>query len=126
MQKGRIERKGHAWILRYGVRVHKPDGSVAWAKRSKKLAPVCDDYRSEASVRHLAQEILGPLNTKTARPESTDTVLLFFENVYLPYCLHQQAVHLQRICVHPENTEAALRGLSASGFRHSRRRATVK
>jgi integrase len=84
-QKGRIYRKGRSWILAYGVKVQKPNG-VAWAWRSKKLAPVCDEFRSPASVRHLALEILGPLNTKTARPESTDTVAHFLEHVYLPYC----------------------------------------
>ena len=31
-------------------------------------------------------EILAPLNAKTARPESTDTVAHYIENVYLPYC----------------------------------------
>jgi integrase len=86
MQTGRIERKGQSWILRYGVKVLGPDGQVVWAKRAKKLAPVCDDYRSEASVRHLAAEILAPLNAKTAKPEITDTVQHFFENTYLPYC----------------------------------------
>jgi hypothetical protein len=86
VQEGLIVKQGRSWILRYGVKVRKPDGSIRWVKRAKKLAPVCDEYRSEASVRPLAQEVLGPLNTRTARPESTDTVLHFLENVYLPYC----------------------------------------
>src|SRR5437667_12816982 len=86
MQRGRIYRKGRSWILSYGVKVHKPDGTIAWAKRSKKLAPYGDAYRSEASVRHLAQEILAPLHAKTARPESTDTVEHFLQYVYLPHC----------------------------------------
>jgi integrase len=86
MQKGRIYRRGRSWILGYSVREFQPDGKTAWVNRSKKLAPVCDDYRTEASVRHLAMEILGPVNTKTARPESTDTVEHYLEHVYLPYC----------------------------------------
>jgi integrase len=57
-----------------------------WVNRSKKLAPVCDEFRTAASVQHLAREILAPLNAKLTRPESTDTVLHFLENVYLPYC----------------------------------------
>jgi integrase len=86
MQKGRIYRRGRSWILGYSVREFQPDGKTAWVNRSKKLAPVCDDYRTEASVRHLAMEVLGPVNTKTARPESTDTVEHYLEHVYLPYC----------------------------------------
>jgi integrase len=86
MQHGRIYRKSQSWILSYAVKVLRPDGKVVWANRSKKLAPVSNEYRSEASVRHLAAEILAPLNAKTARPESTDTVIHFLEEVYLPYC----------------------------------------
>lgn len=86
MQRGTIFRKGKSWVLRYATRVHKPDGTVAWAYRSKKLVPYSNEFRTPASVRHLAQEILAPLNTKTARPESTDTVLHFLEDTYLPYC----------------------------------------
>jgi integrase len=86
MQRGRIFKKGRSWILSYAVKAQKPDGTVAWAWRSKKLATVGGDYRTEASVRHLAQEILAPHNAKTARPESTDMVEHFLEHTYLPYC----------------------------------------
>lgn len=86
MQNGRIYRKGKSWILDYWSKVQEPDGKTRWAKRSKKIAPFCDKYRSEASVRHLAQDILAPHNARTARPESTDTVTHFIEHVYLPHC----------------------------------------
>ena len=86
MQRGRIYKKGRSWILSYAVKALKPDGSVTWAWRSKKLAPFGDEFRTKASVQHIAQEVLAPLNTKTARPESTDTVIHFLEEVYLPYC----------------------------------------
>ena len=86
MQRGRIYRKGKSWILTYAVKAQKPDGTIAWAWRSKKLAPYGGEFRTEASVRHLASEILAPINAKTARPESTDTVEHFLEHVYLPYC----------------------------------------
>ncbi len=86
MQKGSIKRQGSSWVLRYYVRVHKPNGKIGWRLRAKKIASVSDKYRSEASVRHLAAEILAPINSKTARPESTDSVAHFLENVYLPYC----------------------------------------
>jgi integrase len=86
MQHGRIYRKGQSWILSYAVKAQQPNGKVAWAWRSKKLAPFGGDYRTKASVEHLAQEILAPINTRTARPESTDTVAHFIEHAYLPYC----------------------------------------
>jgi integrase len=85
MQRGRIYRKGKSWVLAYAVRVL-TDGEVSWAWRSKKLAPFGGEFRTEASVRHLAAEILAPINAKTARPESTDTVIHFLESVYLPHC----------------------------------------
>src|SRR5271155_1161962 len=86
MQTGVIRRKGNLWILCYSVKVLKSDGRTVWRARSKKLAPVSPQYRTQASVRHLAADILAPHNAKTARPESTDTVLRFLEDVYLPYC----------------------------------------
>jgi hypothetical protein len=64
MQNGRIYRKGSAWILSYAVKAQEPDGKITWARRSKRLAPYGDEYRTEASVRHLASEILAPLNAR--------------------------------------------------------------
>lgn len=86
MQHGRIYRKGESWILAYAVKAQKPDGTIGWAWRSKKLAPYGGEFRTRASVAHLAQDVLSPINTRTAKPESTDTVLHFLEQVYLPYC----------------------------------------
>jgi integrase len=57
-----------------------------WRTRVKKLAPFCDDYRTMASVQSIAQEILGPHNTRQARPEPTASVAGFISNTYLPYC----------------------------------------
>jgi integrase len=85
MQKGRIYRKGRAWILDYAVKELR-NGVPRWAKRSKKLAPICDEFRTPASVQHLAADHLAPHNARVARPESTDTVEYFLENVYLPNC----------------------------------------
>jgi hypothetical protein len=64
MQNGRIYRKGSAWILSYAVKAQEPDGTITWARRSKRLAPYGDEYRTEASVRHLASEILAPINAR--------------------------------------------------------------
>jgi integrase len=85
MQRGYIYRKGQSWILSYVVKERKADGQVDWARRSRKLAPFGGEYRTKASVQHLAQEILTPVNTRTAKPESTSSVAHFIENTYLPY-----------------------------------------
>ncbi len=85
MQKGKIKRWGNAWWLYYNVKQER-GGVVSWAKRAKRLAPVGGEYRTPASVRHLAAEILSPLNTRQARPEPTQTVAAFIEDVYLPHC----------------------------------------
>lgn len=85
MQHGRIYRKGRLWMLAYNVKEVR-DGGLKWVSRAKKLALVCDEYRTPASVRHLAEEILAPLNTRQARPEPTQTVADFISTVYLPHC----------------------------------------
>jgi integrase len=84
MQNGVIVKKNGAWWCYYNVREQR-DGKVTWAKRAKRLAPASGEYRTEASVRHLAAEVLAPLNTRQARPEPTQTVATFIENVYLPH-----------------------------------------
>jgi len=85
MQQGRIFRKGHSWFLGYNVKEDR-GGTVRWVSRVRRLAPCDHEYRTVASVRHLAQDILGPLNAKQARPEPTQTVADFIELVYLPQC----------------------------------------
>jgi integrase len=85
MQAGKIIRKGNSWWVFYNVKEIR-DGKACWAKRAKRLAPAGVEYRTVASVRHLAAEILAPLNTRLARPESSQTVISFIEDVYLPYC----------------------------------------
>src|ERR1700735_5084439 len=85
MQRGHIYRKGQSWILDYGVKEIRA-GKAKWVRRSKKLAAVSDKYRTAASVRHLAADILAPYNAHRANPESTDTVAHYLEHVYLPHC----------------------------------------
>src|SRR2546426_1526583 len=85
MQRGIIYKKSGSWLLQYR-RDEIVDGQVVRKRVACKLAPVCDQYRSEASVKHLAQEILAPINARTARPESTQTVAGFIQDVYLPHC----------------------------------------
>jgi len=59
MQNGRIYRKGSAWILSYAVKAQEPDGKITWARRSKRLAPYGDEYRTEASVIWRVQAVLS-------------------------------------------------------------------
>ncbi len=85
MQRGQIKRVGKCWLLRYWEPVVK-NGQVTKRRVAKKLATYSDQYRTESSVRPLVEAILAPINARTARPESTDTVAHFLEHVYLPHC----------------------------------------
>ncbi len=85
MQTGSIIKHGKQWLLRYYEEVLE-NGKPVKRRVAKKLANVCDEYHNVASVRHLAAEMLAPINGKTALPESTDTVDHFIEHVYLPHC----------------------------------------
>lgn len=83
-QRGRIFRKGSSWFLMYRTPIME-NGERRMKQVVKKLAPCSDQYRSESSVRPLAEEILGPINAGMARPESTQTVAQFLEH-YLTVC----------------------------------------
>ena len=85
MQSGQIKRVGKCWLLRYWESVKDESGQVVRRRKAVKLATYSDQYRTEASVRPLAQDHLAPQNAKTARAESTDTVKHFLEHVYLPW-----------------------------------------
>jgi integrase len=82
-QRGYIFRKGEFWFLRYADTVLR-DGKSVRAQLCKKLAPYCDEYRSERSVRSLAEEILHPINAGTADVRSTMAVSDFIETMFLP------------------------------------------
>lgn len=84
-QHGTIFRKGSSWFLIYREPVKGPDGKTTSKQVVRKLAPVCDQYRTEKHVRPLADEILAPINAGTARPESMQTVPAFLEH-YLAVC----------------------------------------
>jgi integrase len=49
------------------------------------LAPVCDQYRAGKDLYGLRDEILAPINSGKARPESTLTVAQFAEKCWLPW-----------------------------------------
>jgi len=82
-QRGYIFRKGKFWFLRYSDSVLR-DGRSVRAQLCKKLAPGCDTYRSEKSVRPLADEILLPINANSQDVRGTMKVSDFIEGVFLP------------------------------------------
>lgn len=84
MQRGRIYKVGSCWLLRYREKVL-VNGKPVVRQVAKKLATYSDEYRTEKSVRPLAEAILAPINAGTARPTSTDTVAAFLET-YLAHC----------------------------------------
>jgi integrase len=85
MQKGTIKLVGKCWMLRYKEPVIGPGGKPVIRCSAKKLATYSREYRTEESVRPLADLILAPINAKTVRPSSTQTVRDFLEHVYLPH-----------------------------------------
>jgi integrase len=84
MQKGRIERRGNCWLLRYYEPILE-NGRVLKRARAKKLATYSKQYRYEEDVRPLADLILAPINARTAPVESRQDVATFLEHVYLPH-----------------------------------------
>src|ERR1700688_2430165 len=84
MQRGRIHRNKSSWFLTYWQPIIK-DGKPGRKQVVKKLAPFCDQYRTKKSVQHIAEETLGPINARTARPESTQSLVDFLDH-YLEIC----------------------------------------
>ncbi len=85
MQSGQIKRVGKCWLLRYWESVKDESGQVVRRRKAVKLATYSDSYRTEASVRKLAEVHLAPQNAQTARAESTDTVKHYLEHAFLPH-----------------------------------------
>lgn len=84
-QKGYLFHKGSAWFLRYRDNVKQPDGAFKYVQVCKKLdVEYGGEYRTRASVKEFVEKILGPLNSGTLNPESTQTVSEFVEKIYLP------------------------------------------
>ena len=84
-QKGYIFRRGTSWFVRYYNDVMQPDNTIKRIQVCEKL-PVeyGGEYRTKASVRSFAQEILAPINAGTVDARSTMLVNEFVDKVYLP------------------------------------------
>jgi integrase len=84
-QKGNIFRSGRSWFLRYWDNVRLADGTIQRKVTCKRL-PVSfgDQYRTKASVKSFADEILAPINAGRTNAQSTMRVVDFVEQIYFP------------------------------------------
>ena len=83
MQHGSIQKRHGAWTLLYYDYVIRA-GQKKRVLVSRKLAPVSEEHPTKASVRELAQVILGPINRKQIQPESSVKLTEFIEEHYFP------------------------------------------
>jgi hypothetical protein len=83
-QQGFIFKKSGAWFLRYRDDVI-VNGHVQRKQQCKRLADVCDQCRTEKDLQGLRDDVLGPINSRKVKPESTLTVAEFAEGNWLPW-----------------------------------------
>jgi len=83
MQRGTIIKRRASWTLVYRDTQFR-NGERKRVLVSKKLATVSKDYPTKASVRHLADRILAPLNEKVLQPESSMKLADYIEDFYFP------------------------------------------
>jgi integrase len=90
-QTGYLFHRGTSWFVRYRDDVLQPDGTLKHVQVCKKLdVEYGGEYRTKASVREFVEKILGPLNSGTLNPASTQTVTEFVEKIYLPEYVEKQ------------------------------------
>jgi integrase len=83
-QDGYIFKQAGSWYLRYRDNFI-VDGVLVRKQKCKKLAAVCDRYRTERDLEGLKADVLGPINSGKTRPESTLSVAEFAEAHWLPW-----------------------------------------
>jgi integrase len=83
-QTGYIYRRGDWWVLRYRVQVFE-GGNLRFIQRAQRLAPVDADHKSKESVRHLAEELLQPINDQRHLGAMATALGNFVTNIYLPH-----------------------------------------
>jgi len=83
MQTGTLFKRHGSWHLR--IRVHEigPDGNPRRREVSKKLARVCDDYRSPKDLKDLVDAELAKVNRGSAA-EGSLGMAAFFDTYFLP------------------------------------------
>lgn len=77
-------KNGERWLARWRENVIE-NGRVKRKMRFRDLAPVDDRYRTERDVQDLLDDILRPINSGRARPESTLSVADYGEDYWLPW-----------------------------------------
>jgi integrase len=83
-QAGFIWKKGRSWFGRWRDDVM-IDGKLVRKQQCRKLADVCDRYRSKKDVRPLLDEILSPLNNGRADARGTFALAEYVRLHYLPW-----------------------------------------
>jgi integrase len=84
-QKGYIFHKGKSWFVRYCDDVLQTDGTIKRKLVCKKLdAEYGGAYRTKASVKPFASDVLAPVNKGTLNVQSTMLVAEFVDKKYLP------------------------------------------
>src|SRR5215813_8143993 len=83
-QTGCLVKRGGYWLLRYRMRVME-GGQLRSVNRAHKLCPIDAQHKTRASVRHLAQEFLRPLNENRCPVDAVARLGEFVEQIYLPH-----------------------------------------
>lgn len=83
MQRGTIVKHHGNWTLLY-YDVQFRNGAKRRVRVRKKLAAISKEHPTKTSVRHLADEVLAPLNRKQLQPESSLKLSEFIEQTYFP------------------------------------------
>jgi integrase len=83
MQQGQIFRRNGSWYVRF-YRDEFQDGAPVRRRVCERLARYSDDYRSKKDVAPLVAQILSPVNSGDAQPESSLTLAEFVDKRYLP------------------------------------------
>jgi integrase len=120
-QRGYIFHRYKSWFVRYCDDVLQSDGSIKRKLVCKKLpVPYGDQYRSKASVKAFADELLGPINSGMVNPQSTMPVVEFVERIYLPQYAEKQLRHSTLKCyrdIWGNHLRNRLSKLTLRGFR---------
>ena len=89
MQRGVIKKFHGSWRLLYWDLQFR-NGKRVRVRVNKKLARVCEQYPTKASVRQLADDILAPLNRKQLQAESSLMLVSdYVEDFYFPSVEHE-------------------------------------
>ena len=85
MQQGKIVKRSGSWYVRFNVKVA-DGGKTSWKSKAIRLAPDGGAYRTESSVRELADAaIRGEEGTTASKPTCVTALVDFIENDYFPW-----------------------------------------